>query len=100
FFRADVRDLLYAVGVSLQKLPQVAALRAAGCELTVLLDTLEQADALVAASRAAGAPFPALIEIDCDGQRGGLAPDDDTLIRIGRLLQEGAELRGVMTHAG
>src|SRR5271167_2353141 len=34
FFRADVRDLLYAVGVSLQKLPQVAALRAAGCDLT------------------------------------------------------------------
>ena len=41
-----------------------------------------------------------MIEIDCDGQRGGLAPDDDALIRIGRRLQEGAELRGVMTHAG
>ncbi len=100
FFRAGVRDLLYAVGIAPQKLPQVAALRAAGCDLTVLLDTPEQADALVAASRAAGAPFPALIEIDCDGQRGGLAPDDDALIRIGRRLQEGAELRGVMTHAG
>ena len=30
----------------------------------------------------------------------GLAPDDDALIRIGRQLHEGAELRGVMTHAG
>ncbi len=73
FLQAGVRDLLYAVGIAPQKLPQVAALRAAGCHLTVLLDTAEQADALVAASRAAGAPFPALIEIDCDGLRGGLA---------------------------
>ena len=48
------------------------------------VDTPEQADALVEASRAAEAPFPALIEIDCDGQRGGLAPDDDAVIRIGR----------------
>ncbi len=100
FFQAGVQDILYAVGIAPQKLPRVAALRAAGCDLTVILDTIEQADALVEASRAAGAPFPALIEIDCDGQRGGLAPDDDALLRIGRRLQEGAELRGVMTHAG
>ncbi len=100
FFQAGVRELLYAVGIAPQKLPQVAALRATGCDLTVLLDTPEQADTLVEASRAAGAPFPALIEIDCDGQRGGLAPDDDSLLRIGRRLEEGAELRGVMTHAG
>src|SRR5271165_2138741 len=100
FFQAGVRDILYAVGIAPQKLPRVAALRAAGCDLTVILDTPAQVDALVEASRAAGAPFPALIEIDCDGQRGGLAPDDDALLRIGRRLQEGAELRGVMTHAG
>jgi hypothetical protein len=32
--------------------------------------------------------------------RGGLAPDDDAIVRICRRLQEDAELRGVMTHAG
>ena len=100
FAQAGVRDLLYAVGIAPQKLPRAAALRAAGCDLAVILDTIGQADALVEASRAAKAPFPALIEIDCDGQRGGLAPDDDAVIRIGQRLQEGAELRGVMTHAG
>jgi len=100
FFQAGVQDILYAVGIAPQKLPRVAALRAAGCDLTVILDTIEQADALVEASRAAGAPFPALIEIDCDGQRGGLALDDDALLRVGRRLQEGAGLRGVLTHAG
>ncbi|MGO8672591.1 MAG: NADH-quinone oxidoreductase subunit H, partial [Capsulimonadaceae bacterium] len=41
---AGVRDLLYAVGIAPQKLPQVAALRAAGCHLTVLLDTAEHRD--------------------------------------------------------
>jgi D-serine deaminase-like pyridoxal phosphate-dependent protein len=100
FFEAGFRDLLYAVGITPQKLPRVAALRAAGCDLTVILDAPEQAEALVEASRLAGTPFPALVEIDCDGQRGGLEPDDDALIQIGRRLQDGAELRGVMTHAG
>ncbi len=84
FFQAGVRDVLYAVGIAPQKLPGVVALQAAGCDLTVILDTTEQADALVEASRAVGAPFPALIEIDCDGQRGGLAPDDDAVIQIGQ----------------
>ncbi|RDE08114.1 alanine racemase [Pelagibacterium lacus] len=100
FFAAGVRDILYAVGIAPQKLPRVAALRAAGCDLAVILDTPAQADAVVAASRAAGAPIPALIEIDCDGHRGGIAPDDDLLLDIGRRLHAGAALRGVLAHAG
>lgn len=100
FFAAGVRDILYAVGIAPEKLPRVAALRSAGCELSVILDTAEQADAVVKASRVAGSPIPALIEIDCDGHRGGIGPEDDALIRIGRQLGEGAELRGVMAHTG
>jgi D-serine deaminase-like pyridoxal phosphate-dependent protein len=101
FFAAGITDILYAVGIAPHKLPRVSALRAAGCDLTVLVDSPEQADAVAAASRAAGAPIPAVIEIDCDGQRGGLPPDDGALIAIGRRLQEGgAALKGVMTHAG
>jgi D-serine deaminase-like pyridoxal phosphate-dependent protein len=42
-----------------------------------------------------------LIEIDCDGHRGGLAPHDRNLLSIANILREGAlELRGVLTHAG
>ncbi|GGF24628.1 alanine racemase [Aliidongia dinghuensis] len=100
FFAAGIRDILYAVGIAPQKLPRVAALRAAGCDLTVLLDSIEQADAVVAASAAAGAPIPALIEIDCDGHRGGLPADDPQIIEIGRRLHTGALLHGVLTHAG
>jgi D-serine deaminase-like pyridoxal phosphate-dependent protein len=56
---------------------------------------------VAAASRAAGVRFPALIEIDCDGHRSGVLPTDSArLIEIGRALERGAELRGVLTHAG
>ena len=100
FFAAGLHDLVYAVGIAPQKLQRVAALRAAGCDLAVILDTATQAEAVVSASRGAASPIPALIEIDCDGARGGLDPDDDALLAIGRTLHEGAALRGVMTHAG
>jgi D-serine deaminase-like pyridoxal phosphate-dependent protein len=89
------------VGIAPQKLDRVLALRRTGCDLSVLLDSLEQAEAVAEASRAASHPIPALIEIDSDGHRGGLRAGDTALMEIGRLLHEGgAELRGVMTHAG
>ncbi|GGB39913.1 alanine racemase [Tistrella bauzanensis] len=99
FAAAGVRDILYAVGIAPAKLHRVQSLRAAGCDLAVVLDSVEQARAVAAAS--ASAPIPALIEIDCDGKRAGLAPDAPQLPEIGRILHESrAELRGVMTHAG
>lgn len=101
FAAAGVLDILYAVGIAPQKLARVLALRAAGCDLAVVLDSPEQAAALAEASRQAGDAVPALIEIDCDGHRSGLRADDPALAAIGRILQEGgATLRGVMTHAG
>jgi D-serine deaminase-like pyridoxal phosphate-dependent protein len=101
FAAAGVRDLLYAVGIAPNKLARVLALRRAGVDLSVVLDSPEQAHAVAAASREARDRIPALIEIDADGHRAGLRPGDPRLLEIGRILQEGgAELRGVMTHAG
>jgi D-serine deaminase-like pyridoxal phosphate-dependent protein len=101
FAAAGVRDMIYAVGIVPSKLARVLELRASGVDLAVVLDTVEQAEAVAAASRAAGVRIPALIEIDCDGHRSGVKPDDaDRLLAIGRALVDGAELRGVMTHAG
>ncbi|MBS0574578.1 MAG: alanine racemase [Proteobacteria bacterium] len=100
FAGAGVRDILYAVGIAPAKLDRVLALRKGGCDLSVILDSAAQAKAVAEASRRAGHPIPALIEIDSDGHRGGLSPDDPALIEVGRLLAGGAELRGVMTHAG
>jgi len=101
FAAAGVKDILYAVGISTDKLARVLALRATGCDLTIVLDSAAQAEAVARASRRSGDSLPVLIEIDCDGHRSGLAPDDPQIVAIGRSLHEGgATPRGVVTHAG
>lgn len=101
FAEAGVRNILYAVGIAPQKLTRVLAIRAAGCDLSVMVDSPEQAEAVAAASRQAGDAIPVLIEIDSDGHRSGLLPNDPTVIAIGGILVDGgAELRGIVTHAG
>ena len=101
FAKAGVTDITYGVGVAPNKLDRVIALHRKGCRLTVLVDNPQQARAVAAASRAAGLRIPVLIEIDSDGHRSGLSPDDPALIEIARMLEEGgAELAGVLTHAG
>lgn len=98
FFAHGVTDILYAVGIAPVKLSEVADLIRAGCKLRIILDTLEAADAVRAFVDAHGVPIETLIEIDSDGHRAGVAPDDPLLIEIGRRL--GDCLAGVMTHAG
>jgi D-serine deaminase-like pyridoxal phosphate-dependent protein len=101
FAAAGVRDLLYAVGIGPDKLPRVLALRKAGVDLSIILDSLDQAHAVVAACQESKTRIPVLIEIDADDQRAGLRADDPRVIEIGRVLVEGgAELRGVMTRSG
>ncbi|CAO3409268.1 DSD1 family PLP-dependent enzyme [Azospirillum largimobile] len=101
FAGAGVTDLIYAVGISPDKIGRILALRAGGVDLAVTLDTVEQAQAVAEASRRAGDPIPALIEIDCDGHRSGVLPGDgETLVAIARALEKGGRLRGVLTHAG
>lgn len=101
FAAEGVKDILYAVGIAPRKLPRVLALRATGCDLTVVLDSPEQATAVANASREAGDAIPVLIEIDSDGHRSGLRPDDPAVVSIGRILADGGgALRGVVTHAG
>ena len=98
---AGFTDILYAVGIAPDKLARVAALRARGVDLAVILDSPEQADAVGAASRASGSRIPALIELDADGHRSGLAPDDPRLTGLGEAIEAGGgELRGVLVHAG
>lgn len=101
FAKAGITDILYAVGIAPQKLDQVIALRMGGADLTVILDNREQAEAVAYASKRSGIAIPALIEIDSDDHRGGLAAGDPMIVELGKILQDGgAELRGVMTHAG
>lgn len=101
-FFADqgLTKLTYAVGITPCKLPQVQALRAQGLDLTIILDSVEQAQA-VAACSSADNPIPVLIELDCDGHRSGVRPDNaQLLLAIAQTLKPTALLRGVLTHAG
>lgn len=91
---AGFSDILYAVGIAPQKLDDVAALRARGAALTVILDSVAAAEAVVQH----GGKIPALIEIDSDGHRAGVAPASPLLLEIAAVL--GPQLQGVMTHAG
>ncbi|SOE94821.1 D-serine deaminase, pyridoxal phosphate-dependent [Burkholderia sp. D7] len=105
FFVAGFSDILYAVGMVASKLPRALALRRAGCDLKLVVDNLEAALAVAEFGRDHRETFEVWIEIDTDGHRSGVQPDEARLIDIGRALHgddthHGARLGGVMTHAG
>jgi len=101
FFAHGITDILYAVGITPNKLDHVAALKRRGADITIILDNVESARIVAAREVALGIKFPALIEIDSDGHRSGVKPDDAVLLDIGRILEGGGtQLRGIMTHAG
>jgi D-serine deaminase-like pyridoxal phosphate-dependent protein len=96
------RDMTYAVGLSPASALRAAELcRRTGVDLKLLLDTVEQADALADVRKATGATPSVFIELDCDDHRGGLKPDDPKLIEVAdRVVAAGANLVGVLAHAG
>lgn len=97
FFDAGFDDILYAVCIAPPKLRQAQALRERGCRLTVLVDSVAAARAIVDS----GHRFEVMIEIDTDGHRAGVEPGSALLLALGRCLHEGgAVVAGVMTHAG
>jgi D-serine deaminase-like pyridoxal phosphate-dependent protein len=101
FAAGGFTDIIYAVGLGLEKIRRTRDLVARGIDLSVLIDSSGQARALAEAAQDGGAMPAVLIEIDCDGHRGGLLPDDPTIITIAGILKDaGVELRGVLTHAG
>lgn len=94
-------DLLYAVGIDPNKLERVIALRQRAVDLVLILDSVEQANAVAAAGRRASMAIPVLVEIDVDGHRGGIGPESAGLLKIAEALgRPGTELRGVLAHAG
>jgi len=102
FAAAGFDDILYAVSIAPQGLERVLALNARGANVQVLLDAPETAREVAARAAAAGRSIGAWIEVDVDGHRAGLAPDDPVLIDVARVLHEapGVLLAGVLTHAG
>lgn len=101
FFAAGVTDILYAVGMAAHRLDHALQLRRAGCSLTIITDSLEGALAIADFGRRFDEAFDVLIEIDTDGHRSGVKPEEKRLIDIARALHDGGmKLAGVITHAG
>ncbi len=94
FAAHGISDILYAVGITRQKLDTVARLNANGADVAIITDDPATAEAIAAHPAAPRT----LIEIDTGEHRGGLAPDDGALLALAARL--GPRLVGVMTHAG
>jgi D-serine deaminase-like pyridoxal phosphate-dependent protein len=101
FFAAGITDILYAVSIAPSKLLRAVELRKRGCDLKIIVDNASAASAIVEFCRTQREPLEVWIEIDTDGHRSGIEPEDDALLDIGRILEAGGvKLGGVMTHAG
>ena len=101
FFAAGITDIVYAVGMAPTKLGQALALRRQGCELKIVADSVVCAQAIVAFGQAQEECFEVWIEIDVDGHRSGIAPEDATLLAVGNVLHQGGmRIGGVIAHAG
>lgn len=101
FFADGFGDILYAVGMVPGKLPQALALRRQGCDLKIITDSVASASAIAAFGQEHGEVFEVWIEIDSDGHRSGIKPDDAVLLDVAHALHKGGQkLGGVMTHAG
>lgn len=104
FFDEGFRDMTYAVGITPQKLPAVAALMARGAQLSLLTDNLGVIDLLSAKAEEIGGDvtFTLLIEIDSGGRRGGVSLEGSDLLALGQAITmaPGLKLGGVLVHAG
>lgn len=101
FLEHGVTDIIYAVGIAPPKLDAVADLVRRGADLKILVEDAATAAEISKHGRRAGLKHQALIEIDSDGHRAGAAPASREIVDIAeRLDGAGAQLLGVLTHAG
>lgn len=101
FANAGVRDICYAVGIAPDKFERALAMGRGGVDLSLVLDSVPVAVALAAYGESRGHSFHVLMEIDCDGHRAGLDPQDPALVQAANLLAaHGQHISGVLAHAG
>ncbi len=94
FASHGITDIIYAVGITPQKLEQIVKLNAGNADIKIITDDPDIATLIAAHAT----PPRTLIEVDCGEHRGGIGPDSADLIRIGRAL--GQACAGILAHAG
>lgn len=100
FFAAQgLRDLLYTTPVTPEK---VAPLLALGPGASAVVETLDMARAVSDAATAAGGRLPVLIELDVDGNRGGVPFPGAAFEALAAFCAAapGLRLLGAMTYTG
>lgn len=102
FHAAGISDILYAVSIAPGKAERVSRLNQQGARVQLILDHPDTATALIEQARTLNTRFEVLIEVDVDGHRAGLEPDDPMLTDLAWQLHSADEIdfHGVMTHAG
>ena len=100
FADQGVKDIIYAVGMTPDKLGRVGRLIHRGIDLKIITDNLVVAEAIAECSREQNMRLPTLIELDCGDHRAGLSDQDEALISVAQKLNEADCYEGVLTHAG
>ncbi|WP_018984763.1 alanine racemase [Salinimonas chungwhensis] len=102
FAEAGYSDILYAVGLTPNKLPAVNALLENNISLTVLIDSSAAAEALADSADNLSGTLNVAVEVDTDGHRAGIGAESPVLLQIAAKLAGSSKLNlvGVMAHAG
>ena len=102
YFNHGINDILYAVGIAPVKFNHVFDLIRRGANLSLLVDNTAVVEMLSEKSNQTNIPVLVYIEIDCDHKRGGIDPEDQDFIELGRMIDQkkNLKLQGVLTHAG
>jgi D-serine deaminase-like pyridoxal phosphate-dependent protein len=101
--RNGYRDILHAAGIVPGKFAHAARIqRETGCDLILVTDALEVAEAAARFAADSRITLSFLIEIDCGEHRSGQLPDSLAVVRIAEAIAASPHLRlrGVMAHAG
>lgn len=101
FANNGYKNMIYAVGIAPKKLNRVHNIQQKGTDISILLDSVEQAKEVSNFCETSNCDIPVYIEIDCDDHRGGIKPEDPLLLTIANILQQSnVTLKGILTHAG
>jgi len=96
-------DILYAVPITPDKLPEAARLTARLDMFHVLVDHPDQVAALLAESEPVkGKPWSVVLMVDCGYHRDGVDPDDEASVDLANRIAAAptASFHGIYTHGG
>lgn len=102
FFDNGFTDINYAVAITPDKMQRLGRLVNNGADIKLLVDSIISADMVCEKANAISSCFGILIEIDCDGHRAGIKPEDPQLTGIAKILSNNkyCDFSGVLAHAG